>query len=146
MSHHYPSSNHLPILPYLIVTVWIWWIMIKQHPASVCAQSCLLVTPWAVAPHAPLSMGFSSQEYRNGLPFPPPGNFSHLRDWTRISCISCIDRQVLLLLRHLGSPIAASGHLHSFDVGKAKWHNSCWRAVLMIPTRDFGLPQSIDMD
>ena len=50
MNHHYPSSNHLPILPYLIVTVWIWWIMIKQHPASLCAQSCLLVTPWTVAP------------------------------------------------------------------------------------------------
>ena len=30
-------------------------------------------TPRTVAPQAPLSMGFSRQEYRSGLPFPPPG-------------------------------------------------------------------------
>ena len=34
----------------------------------------LFVTPWTVAHHAPLSMGFSSQGYWNGLPFPSPGN------------------------------------------------------------------------
>ena len=28
------------------------------------------MTPWTVAYHAPLSMGFSRQEYWNGLPFP----------------------------------------------------------------------------
>jgi len=32
------------------------------------------VTPWAVAHQAPLSMGFSRQEYRSGLPFPPLGD------------------------------------------------------------------------
>ena len=29
----------------------------------------LVATPWTVAYQAPLSMGFSRQEYRNGLPF-----------------------------------------------------------------------------
>ena len=33
-----------------------------------------LVTPWTVARHAPLSMGFSRQEYWSGLPFPSPGD------------------------------------------------------------------------
>ena len=38
-------------------------------------QSCLsLWTPWTVAHQAPLSMGFSRQEYWSGLPFPPPGD------------------------------------------------------------------------
>ena len=32
------------------------------------------VTPWTVAHQAPLSMGFSRQEYRGGLPCPPPGD------------------------------------------------------------------------
>ena len=32
------------------------------------------VTPWTVALQAPLSMGFSRQEYWSGLPFPPPGD------------------------------------------------------------------------
>ena len=35
-------------------------------------QLCL--TPWTVACQAPLSMGFSRQEYWNGLPFLPPGD------------------------------------------------------------------------
>ena len=32
------------------------------------------MTPWAVACQAPLSMGFSRQEYWSGLPFPSPGD------------------------------------------------------------------------
>ena len=34
----------------------------------------LSVTPWTVAHQAPLSMGFSRQEYWSGLPCPPPGD------------------------------------------------------------------------
>ena len=37
----------------------------------------LFVTLWIVARQAPLSMGFSKQEYWNGLPFPSP---EHLPD------------------------------------------------------------------
>ena len=33
-------------------------------------------TPWTVACQAPLSMGFSRQEYRSGLPSPPPRDLS----------------------------------------------------------------------
>ena len=32
------------------------------------------VTPWTVSCQAPLSMGFSRQEYRSGLLCPPPGD------------------------------------------------------------------------
>ena len=32
----------------------------------------LSATPWTVTHQAPLSMGFSRQEYWNGLPRPPP--------------------------------------------------------------------------
>ena len=34
------------------------------------------MTPWTVAYQAPLSMGFSRQEYWSGLPFPSPGDLS----------------------------------------------------------------------
>ena len=34
----------------------------------------LFVTLWTVACQAPLSMGFSRQEYWSELPFPPPGD------------------------------------------------------------------------
>ena len=43
------------------------------------AQSCpTLVTPWTVALQAPLSMGFSRQQYQTVLSFPSLGNLPHL--------------------------------------------------------------------
>ena len=44
--------------------------------------------PWTVAHKAPLSTGFSRQEYWNGLLFPIPGVFPS-QGWTSISCVSC---------------------------------------------------------
>ena len=42
----------------------------------VCVHGCVLlsVTLWTAARQAPLSMGFSRQEYGSGLPCPPPGD------------------------------------------------------------------------
>ena len=43
------------------------------------AKSCLtLATPWSVVLHAPLSIGFSRQEYWSVLPFPSPGDLPNL--------------------------------------------------------------------
>ena len=39
--------------------------------------SDFLVTPWTVSHQAPLSMGFSRQEYWSGLPFPSPGDLPY---------------------------------------------------------------------
>ena len=36
----------------------------------------LFATLWTVALQAPLSMGFTRQEYWNVLPFPPPGDLA----------------------------------------------------------------------
>ena len=41
-------------------------------------KSCLtLAAPWTVPRQAPLSVGFSRQEYWSGLPFPSPGDRLH---------------------------------------------------------------------
>ena len=48
----------------------------------VCERVCvctlshvqLFVTPWSVAHQAPLSVGFSRQDYWSGLPLPSPGD------------------------------------------------------------------------
>ena len=42
---------------------------------SVMSDFC--ATPWTVAHQAPLSMEFSMQEYRSGVPFPSPGYLSN---------------------------------------------------------------------
>ena len=44
----------------------------------------LFVIPWPVACRAPLSLGFSRQEYWSGQPFPSPGDLSD----PGISCIA----------------------------------------------------------
>ena len=44
----------------------------KEVKSLSCVQ--LFATLWTVARQAPLSTGFSRQEYGSGLPFPPPGD------------------------------------------------------------------------
>ena len=67
-------------------------------------QLCLtLCNPWTVAYRAPLSIGFSRQEYWSGLPFPPPGDLSD--PGIKPTClVSCIGRWVLYHLSSLPAP------------------------------------------
>ena len=51
----------------------------EGSPSWLCAVRCCSVVsnsaiPWTAAHQAPLSMGFSRQEYWSGLPCPPPGD------------------------------------------------------------------------
>ena len=50
------------------------WKERKKWRRSVMSDVWLFVTPWTVAYQAPLSMGFSRQEFWSGLPFPSPGD------------------------------------------------------------------------
>ena len=56
----------------------------------VCVKSLsrvqLFATPWTVAHQAPLSMGFSRQEYWNGLPFPSPGDLPNRHAEATLGC------------------------------------------------------------
>ena len=54
-------------------TVLVLHIERKIEVCVLDAQSCpTLWGPWTVSCQAPLSMGFSRQEYWSGLSFPPP--------------------------------------------------------------------------
>ena len=86
--------------------------MLSQHDAShrgrgslavftlVSAWSCdscavlsgvwLFETPWTVARQAPLSMGFPWQEYRSGLPCPPPGDLPDPGIKPSFDCLQCM--------------------------------------------------------
>ena len=46
---------------------WKWKVKVKS-----LSRIRLLVTPWTAAYQAPLSMGFSRQEYWSGVPLPSP--------------------------------------------------------------------------
>ena len=73
------------------------WLGLEHHNACVLSRIWLFATPQSVAHHAPLSMGFSRQEYWSGLPFPSPGDLPdsgmehvslHCRQ--KRMCVSCI--------------------------------------------------------
>ena len=62
-----PKTLFLAEIPYIS----------RMVVGGLVAKSCLtLVTSWTVARQAPLSIGFSRQEYWSGLPFPSPGDLS----------------------------------------------------------------------
>ena len=52
--------------------------LFKDHGILATKLCLTLVTPWTVASQAPLSMGFSRQEYWSELPFPSPGDLPDL--------------------------------------------------------------------
>ena len=64
--------------------IWAWTASLH-----VCMLSCLshvqhFGTQWTVAHQAPLSMGFSRQEYWTGLSFPSPGDLPNpgIKPWS----------------------------------------------------------------
>ena len=63
------TGDHQPGFQDTCFLVW------DSESESVSGFSCvqLFVTPWTVARQAPLSTGFSRQEYWSGWPCPPPG-------------------------------------------------------------------------
>ena len=62
------------------------------------------MTPWTVACHAPLSIGFFRQEYWSGLPFPSPEDLPNAR----------------IELESLSSPALADGLFTTETPGKPK--------------------------
>ena len=50
--------------------------LVSQSEVSSLRRVRLFATPWTAARQAPLSMGFSRQEYWSGVPFPSQKNSS----------------------------------------------------------------------
>ena len=82
----FPTSGPLHML-------WKW----KCQPLS-CVW--LVVTPWTAAHQAPLSMGFSRQEYWSWLPLPPPEDLPNSGNEPRSRPLQAH----FLPLSHQGSP------------------------------------------
>ena len=63
-----------------------------------------LVTPWTVACQAPLSMGFSGQEYWSELPFPHPGDLPNAGIEPRSPALQANSLPLLLTMSYERSP------------------------------------------
>ena len=80
----------------------LYWVQIERVRVSSLNCARFLTTPWTVAHQAPLSRGFSRQEYWGGLPCPPPGDLSNPGIETA-SLASPVLQVNSFPLRHLGS-------------------------------------------
>ena len=77
------SFMHIHISTLFFSHVGRYRLSSRVHCAIQLLFSCSVVsdsfaTPWTVFRQAPLSIGFSRQEYWSGLPFPPPGDLPDL--------------------------------------------------------------------
>ena len=88
-----------------------YWLQADAHCACMLShfnRVLLFVTLWTIACQAPLSMGFSRQEYWSGLPCPPPGDLPNPGNGNGSSQPMSPESPALqpnsLLLSHLGSP------------------------------------------
>ena len=82
-------SNSAVTCPHGLLYAWVTGTSVPQSQLQegsylfylMCPQSLnhvrLFVTLWTIARQAPLSVGFSRQEYWSGLSFPPPGELSN---------------------------------------------------------------------
>ena len=64
------------------------------HTMEFCVCVCSVMSSSLWPCEAPLSMGFSSQEYWNEFPFLSPGGLPN-PGTEQVSCVSCIGRQIL---------------------------------------------------
>ena len=107
-----------------------WHLVINTEPSFTatwcqqigCAKSLshvqLFATPWSVALQAPLSMGFSRQEYWSGLPCPPPGDLPD--QWSDPGLLkNC--RQILYHLSHQGSLMSVDWQAQILVVTSRWW-------------------------
>ena len=77
----------------------------KRKNVKLLSRVQLFATPWTVAHQASLFMGFSRQEYWNGLPFPSPGDLPN----PGIKPGSPALQVDFYCLSHQGSPTANKG-------------------------------------
>ena len=100
---------------------WNWHSIANWLCACAQLLSCvwLLATPWTIAPQAPLSVGFSRQEYWSGLPCPPPGVFPTQKSNPGFPH----GRWNLYYMSHQGSPRILEWVAYPFSRGSSQLRN-----------------------
>ena len=78
-----------------------------RHVCQIASVVSNFATLWTVTHQAPLSMGFSRQEYWSGLSCPPPGDLPS-PGIQPTSLVSYIGRWILYHECHVGSPSVAN--------------------------------------
>ena len=84
------------------------------------ASASLTTTLWTAAHQAPLSKGFSRQEYMRGLPFPPPGDLPHSGIELASFTTACFSRLILHYCTTWESQVS-TGRLACWAWSEGRW-------------------------
>ena len=87
---------------------WKWKVKVTS-----LSHARLFATPWTAAYQAPLSMGFSRQEYWSGVPLPSPSNLTSIPQKTNF--IMCMGPKMEKLAFHCNKRT-----IWKFDLGAEK--------------------------
>ena len=98
----------------------------RKHVLSRFNRVQLSEMPWTVAHQAPLSMGFSRQEYWSGLPFPSPGDLPDPGIKPESPTAPALQADSLLL-SHRGSRTGGRNGKLSGENQKTFWQDFIWR-------------------
>ena len=108
---HILSLGHTSTTPLYLVspskTALLTQLLLLSYIVLCWAQSLshvqLFVTSWTAAHQAPLSVGFSRQEYQSGLPCPPPGDPPNPRIEPRSPALQAdsLPAELLLISKYL---------------------------------------------
>ena len=84
-SYEWLRLSLVPELNLLLRRLQIQWSTVKK--VKLLSRVQLFAAPWTVAYQAPLSMGFSRQEYWSRFPFPSPGDLPNpgIEPWSPTS-------------------------------------------------------------
>ena len=110
---------------------WKWKVKVKVKSLS---RVWLLVTPWAAAHQAPLSMGFSRQEYWSGVSLPSPGvicgeeKTNKQETQAKASLVAQCKKSACRCRRHGFDPW--SGKIPTFHGATKPIHHNCWACAL----------------
>ena len=104
----------------------------RMELSTLCVRACVLSrvqlfkTPWTIARQAPLSMGFSRQEYWNGLPFPPHQHGTcSIKTYSRIKCMyACVYMCMHVYTHSHASRSSVFWHTHIFKL-PSSWTFHC---------------------
>ena len=88
----------------------------------------LFATPWTVARQAPLSMGFSRQEYQSELPCPPPGDLPNPGIEPMSLLFPALAGQFFTTSASWGAPLVPRSGIKPLSLAVEPWILNPWAA------------------
>ena len=101
------SSPPGSVIPGILQARILEWVAIsfsnvwkRQVKVKSLSRVRLLATPWTAAYQAPLSMGFSRQEYWSGVPLPSPVEIIKFLNINYIKCNFCFYKYIKIYMNY----------------------------------------------